>query len=59
MEVVPKIKEEALKNNLLIMNCGVQGQTIRLMLPLNIDEAELDQGLTILEQSIITVLKGR
>ncbi|WP_394139645.1 aminotransferase class III-fold pyridoxal phosphate-dependent enzyme [Cytobacillus oceanisediminis] len=59
MEVVPKIKEEALKNKLLIMNCGVQGQTIRLMLPLNIDEAELDQGLTILEQSIITVLRGR
>jgi 4-aminobutyrate aminotransferase len=34
------------------MNCGVKGQTIRLMLPLNIDKDVLDQGLSLLEEVI-------
>jgi 4-aminobutyrate aminotransferase len=49
---VPKIKSKALENGLLIMNCGVSGQTIRLMLPLNIQEDVLDKGLTILEDAV-------
>ncbi|WP_108669171.1 aspartate aminotransferase family protein [Peribacillus acanthi] len=49
---VPAIKQKCLENKLLIMNCGVQGQTIRLMLPLNISEGDLDQGLTILEKAV-------
>jgi 4-aminobutyrate aminotransferase len=54
---VSKIREEALKNHLLVTSCGVQGQTIRLMLPLNVDENILDEGLTILEQAIRSVCK--
>ncbi|WP_409298795.1 aminotransferase class III-fold pyridoxal phosphate-dependent enzyme [Peribacillus sp. SCS-26] len=53
--VVPKIKERALENSLLVMNCGVYGQTIRLMLPLNIDEVILDRGLSILEEAVKTI----
>ncbi|WP_163099978.1 aspartate aminotransferase family protein [Peribacillus alkalitolerans] len=49
---VPAIKQKCLDNKLLIMNCGVQGQTIRLMLPLNINEKDLDQGLSILEKAV-------
>ena len=55
--LVPVIKERCLKKRLLIMNCGVNGQTIRLMLPLNISNADLDDGLTILEQVIGEVVK--
>jgi 4-aminobutyrate aminotransferase len=50
--IVPRIKTKALESGLLIMNCGVSGQTIRLMLPLNIQEDVLDKGLTILEEVI-------
>ncbi|MBM7691191.1 4-aminobutyrate aminotransferase [Peribacillus deserti] len=49
---VPHIKQKALENKLLIMNCGVYGQTIRLMLPLNIEEEVLEKGLSILEKAI-------
>lgn len=55
---VPKIKSKALENGLLIMNCGVSGQTIRLMLPLNIQDDVLDKGLTILEDVIIETISG-
>ena len=50
--LVPLIKERCLENHLLIMNCGINGQTIRLMLPLNISNADLDDGLLILEKVI-------
>ncbi|WP_413299023.1 aminotransferase class III-fold pyridoxal phosphate-dependent enzyme [Bacillus sp. 1P10SD] len=50
--VVPVIKQKCLEQKLLIMNCGVQGQTIRLMLPLNINEEDLHEGLSILEEAI-------
>ncbi|MCM2534207.1 aminotransferase class III-fold pyridoxal phosphate-dependent enzyme [Neobacillus pocheonensis] len=56
--LVPKIKSKALENGLLIMNCGVSGQTIRLMLPLNIQEDVLDKGLTILEDAISETIAG-
>ncbi|WP_153127163.1 aspartate aminotransferase family protein [Peribacillus tepidiphilus] len=49
---VPVIKQKCLDHKLLIMNCGIQGQTIRLMLPLNINEVDLDQGLSILENAV-------
>ncbi|WP_238933344.1 aminotransferase class III-fold pyridoxal phosphate-dependent enzyme [Brevibacillus choshinensis] len=52
-KLVAAIREEALKNKLLVTSCGVYGQTIRLMLPLNIAEEDLDKGLTILETAIV------
>ncbi|MFC3884068.1 aspartate aminotransferase family protein [Bacillus songklensis] len=56
--LVPKIKEKALGNGLLIMNCGVSGQTIRLMLPLNIQEDVLNEGLAILEDVMVETISG-
>ena len=55
--LVPVIKERCLENRLLIMNCGVNGQTIRLMLPLNISISDLNDGLTILEKVIGEVVQ--
>lgn len=54
-KLVAAIREEALKNKLLVTSCGVYGQTIRLMLPLTITEEDLDTGLTILEKAIVKV----
>jgi predicted acetylornithine/succinylornithine family transaminase len=56
--LVPKMKVKALENGLLIMNCGVSGQTIRLMLPLNIQEEVLNKGLTILEDVMTETISG-
>lgn len=50
--IVPAIKAKCLERHLLIMNCGVHGQTIRLMLPLNINKEDMDEGLSILESAI-------
>ena len=51
-QIVPAIKGRCLERHLLIMSCGVYGQTIRLMLPLNIKEEDMDIGLSILENAI-------
>jgi len=51
-KIVPAIKERCLERYLLIMSCGVNGQTIRLMLPLNIKEEDVEIGLSILENAI-------
>ncbi|WP_223593118.1 aspartate aminotransferase family protein [Neobacillus bataviensis] len=56
--LVPQIKAKALENGLLIMNCGVSGQTIRLMLPLNIQKDVLDKGLIILEEAVSETILG-
>lgn len=55
-ELVESVKQEALRRRLLITSCGVKGQTIRLMLPLNIEANDLDEGLTILEESMKTIM---
>lgn len=57
-ELVQRIKQIALSKQLLVQSCGVYGQTIRLMLPLNIDESELHQGLDVLENSIVEAIEG-
>ncbi len=54
-QIVSRIREETLRNRLLVTSCGVYGQTIRLMLPLNIAEEDLEKGLSILEQAIFHI----
>jgi 4-aminobutyrate aminotransferase/(S)-3-amino-2-methylpropionate transaminase len=43
---------EALKHGLLLLSCGVFGETIRLLYPLTIPEAHLDEGLDRLEAAM-------
>lgn len=47
-----KILGTALQKGLLCISCGVQGETIRLLVPLTIADAELDAGLAILTGAI-------
>lgn len=42
----------ALDGGLLLLSCGVYGETIRLLYPLTISDALLDEGLSILEASL-------
>jgi 4-aminobutyrate aminotransferase/(S)-3-amino-2-methylpropionate transaminase len=43
----------ALDRGLVLLSCGLHGNVIRLLPPLTISEAELDEGLTILEESLV------
>ena len=51
-EVANALKAEAAKRGLLLLNCGVYGNVLRLMLPLTISDALLDEGMAILEEAL-------
>src|SRR3546814_1613920 len=40
----------ALEQGLLLLNCGVSGEAIRILVPLTAPDAVLDEGLDMLEQ---------
>ncbi|GBU10015.1 4-aminobutyrate aminotransferase [Gammaproteobacteria bacterium] len=50
-EMAKKIQEQALKQGLLLLSCGVYGNVIRFLYPLTILDAQFDQALKILEHS--------
>ena len=52
------VQAEALKRDLLLLNCGADHNNIRLIPPLNVDEATLDTVFQIIDESIAAALKG-
>jgi 4-aminobutyrate aminotransferase-like enzyme len=42
----------AFERGLLLLSCGLYGNVIRLLPPLTIGDAEVDEGLAILEESL-------
>ena len=55
-DIAAALKVEAAKRGLLLLNCGSYGNVLRLMLPLTIPEAVLDEGLKLLEDSLAAVV---
>ncbi len=51
-EWADKVSRVCFENKLLVLTCGYKGQVIRLIPPLNLSEAEMEQGLAILERAI-------
>jgi 4-aminobutyrate aminotransferase/(S)-3-amino-2-methylpropionate transaminase len=55
-EVDPAATQAVLKRahalGLILLGCGAQGEAIRLLFPLTISDAVLDEGLTLLEQAL-------
>ena len=51
-EIANALKAEAAKRGLLILNCGSYGNVLRLMLPLTISDAVLDEGMSLLEAAL-------
>ncbi len=43
---------QALDNGLILLSCGVFGNSIRILVPLTASDAIVDEGMTILEQSL-------
>lgn len=49
----------ALANGLVILSCGVFGNAIRIMVPLTASDAVLDEGLDIIERSLVEIAGER
>ncbi|MBO0356042.1 4-aminobutyrate--2-oxoglutarate transaminase [Muricauda ruestringensis] len=58
-ELAKAIVKKASENGLIILMCGIRGNAIRILTPLTIDNQILDEGLRILEESIVGLLKTK
>jgi 4-aminobutyrate aminotransferase-like enzyme len=52
-ERVSQIKHLALESGLVVISCGLDDNVIRLLPPLTVSDAELTQGLDILEAAVM------
>ncbi|HVC23310.1 MAG TPA: aminotransferase class III-fold pyridoxal phosphate-dependent enzyme [Candidatus Dormibacteraeota bacterium] len=50
---VTRIKHLALEEGLVVLSCGTDDNVIRLLPPLTVSDAELAEGLAVLEQAVI------
>ncbi|MBM0106696.1 4-aminobutyrate--2-oxoglutarate transaminase [Steroidobacter sp. S1-65] len=48
-----EVASRALANGLIVLTCGTHGETVRILVPLTISDALLDEGLSILERALI------
>jgi 4-aminobutyrate aminotransferase/(S)-3-amino-2-methylpropionate transaminase len=49
---VKRLTTQALANGLVLLSCGIYGETIRLLMPLTISDAILNEGLDKLSQAL-------
>ena len=54
-EAVAALTARALEHGLILLACGYWGNSIRLLAPLTIDEAHLEEGLDIIERCLVEV----
>jgi 4-aminobutyrate aminotransferase/(S)-3-amino-2-methylpropionate transaminase len=52
------IVEEAARNGLLLLKSGIYSNCIRVLAPLTLTDAELDEALAVWEQALETTLSG-
>lgn len=55
-EQAQAVVSAAFERGLLLLACGMYGNVIRLLAPLTIEQAELDEGLALLEESFAAAL---
>jgi len=56
-ELVEAVVDEALQRGLILLKAGVFGNCIRVLCPLTIADAELDEGLAVWEEALSAVLQ--
>ena len=56
-ELTAKVLTRSLEKGLVVISCGVYGNAIRVLVPLTASEATIDQGLDIIESSMLEVLE--
>ncbi|MBL4877165.1 MAG: aminotransferase class III-fold pyridoxal phosphate-dependent enzyme, partial [Cohaesibacteraceae bacterium] len=47
-----RVKLEALKRNLILLTCGIDGNVIRFLAPITIEQDIFDEAMNILDQAI-------
>lgn len=55
-ELTSKVLAEALKRGLLLLNAGTYGNVIRVLVPLTVEDAVLDEGLDVMEAALKAAL---
>ncbi|KQU94675.1 4-aminobutyrate aminotransferase [Ensifer sp. Root31] len=55
-ELVKALTQKAAENGLLLLSCGVNGNVVRVLAPLTIPFERLDEGVTILKESLRSTL---
>ncbi len=48
-----RVTARALENGLVLLSCGIYGETIRILVPLTVSDAVLDEGLAKLEAALV------
>ena len=51
-EAASRVTTAARERGLVLLSCGIYGNVIRILVPLSIDDALLDRGLDLLEESL-------
>ncbi|RUS59009.1 4-aminobutyrate--2-oxoglutarate transaminase [Pseudorhodobacter sp. E13] len=52
-----RVRQEALKRNLILLTCGVYGNVIRFLAPITIPDDHFAEAMTILEESVAAARK--
>ena len=52
---VKQLTAKALENGLILLSCGIYGNTVRLLAPLTIPDEQLEEGLDLLERSLTEI----
>ena len=55
-ELATRVVDEALRRGLILLKAGLHGNCIRVLCPLTISDAELDEGLAVWEEALAAVL---
>ena len=55
-ELATAVVDEALRRGLILLKAGIYGNCIRVLCPLTISDAELDEGLAVFEDALAAVL---
>lgn len=58
-ETTKALTAKALENGLVVLSCGVFGNTVRILVPLTADDAIVDEGLAIIERSLMEIVKTK
>jgi 4-aminobutyrate aminotransferase / (S)-3-amino-2-methylpropionate transaminase / 5-aminovalerate transaminase len=54
-ERTKKLTAEALKRGLILLTCGLYGNGVRILVPITVEDKVLEEGLSILEESLKAV----
>ena len=54
-EIAAKLQATALKRGLLLLTAGTYGNVIRILVPLTVEDAVVDEGMAVLERTLIEI----